>query len=190
MTSMAMAQTPAETTDEALVCAARAGDREAFSVLVARYRDVAFAYAYARLRSREEAEDIAQEAFVRAYQALDRFRVTECWGAWMLRILRNLCTDALRRKRGRRLEPLPEEWLADGPTPEAFALARERRRELNAAIARLPEKFRIPLLMHYASGRTYREIAIALDLPESTVVGRLAGALRLLRRRLGGEREP
>src|SRR5205809_353421 len=67
------------------------------------------------------------------------------------------------------------------------ALAGERRRELGAAVAELPEKYRLPLMMHYASGRTYREIAVALGLPQSTVVGRLAGALRLLRRRLDVE---
>src|SRR5438045_3706318 len=93
MTSMAMTQAPGSVTDEMLAAAAREGDQEAYSLLVARYRDVALAYACARLRHREEAEDAVQEAFVRAYMALGRFRVSECWGAWMMRILRNLCTD-------------------------------------------------------------------------------------------------
>lgn len=187
MSSMAMAQSPTEVTDERLAAAARSGDREAFSLLVGRYRDTALAYAFARLRDREEAEDAAQEAFVRAYMALDRFRVSDCWGAWMMRILRNHCTDRLRRRRGQPLALQEMEWIEDSRSPEVAALARERRRELTEAVERLPEKFQTPLLMHYASGRTYREIAVALDLPESTVVGRLAGALRLLRRRFGKE---
>lgn len=189
MREMALAQTPVEVTDEALANAARAGDREAYSRLVARYREVALAYAYACLRNREEAEDAAQEAFVRAFLALDRFRVTERWGAWMMRILRNLCMDMLRRRRGRATILLDAEWPEAAPTPEMNVLTAERRRELHTAIGSLPEKFRVPLLMHYVSRRTYREIALALDLPESTVVGRLAGALRLLRRRFGEERE-
>jgi RNA polymerase sigma-70 factor (ECF subfamily) len=187
MTSMAVAQTPTDRTDEYLAEAARAGDTAAFTQLVERYRAVACAYAYACLRQREEAEDVAQEAFVRAFQALPRFRRNACWSAWMMRILRNLCTDALRRRRGRATQSLQEAWSDDTASPELLALAREYRRELNEAVASLPEKYRIPLLMHYACGRTYREIAVALDLPESTVVGRMAGALSLLRRRLHRE---
>src|SRR5262245_28254358 len=110
MTSVAMAETPLQVTDESLVGAARAGDAQAFSQLVDRYREVAFAYAYARLRDRDEAEDVAQEAFVRAYLALGGFRASGCWSAWVMRILRNLCTDALRR-RGRRAEAIDVEWM-------------------------------------------------------------------------------
>jgi RNA polymerase sigma-70 factor, ECF subfamily len=187
MSDMALAQTPSEVTDEALANAARAGDRDAFSRLVGRYRDIALAYAFACLHNREEAEDAAQEAFVRAFQALDRFRVTERWASWLMRILRNLCVDILRRRRGRAQEMLDTEWPEEAPTPEMYALSAERRRELQTAIAGLPEKYRIPLLMHYVSRRTYREIAVALDVPESTVVGRMAGALRQLRRRFGDE---
>ena len=186
MSDMALTQTPTPVTDEALAAAARAGNDEAFAQLVARYREVAFAYAFACLRHRDEAEDVVQEAFVRAFLALDRFRITECWGAWLMRILRNLCTDALRRRKGRLTETI-EQWPENSPTPEMAVLTEERRRELNNAIAALPEKFRIPLLMHYVSHRTYREIALALGLPESTVIGRMAGAMRQLRRRLGVE---
>ena len=188
MTTIAMAQTPPELTDEALAKAAQAGDTTAFATLAERYRVVAFAYANACLRNRDEAGDAVQEAFVRMYQSLARFRVSECWGAWMMRIVRNLCTDTLRRRRRNRV-PLDEvgELSAGGPSPEQFALASARTKELNRAIAALPDQYRIPLLMHYASGRTYREIALALGLPESTIGGRLAGALRRLRRRLQQE---
>jgi RNA polymerase sigma-70 factor (ECF subfamily) len=188
MTSMALCAGPAEVTDEALVAAARAGDRSAYSALVERYRDLVFAYACARLRDRDEAEDVAQEAFVRAYVALDRFRMAGCWSAWLMRIVRNLCTDAHRKRLGRATEPADDDWLDDAPTPEMVALAGERRRELRRAVAELPEMYRLPLLMHYGSGRTYREIAVALGLPESTIVGRMAGALRHLRRRMGVKR--
>jgi RNA polymerase sigma-70 factor (ECF subfamily) len=188
MASAAVGQRVSEGPDEALVAAARAGDQAAFAALAGRYRDVVFAYAFARLRDRDEAEDAAQETFVRAYLALDRLRSVTAWEAWLMRILRNLCRDAARRKRVRQSETIDTEWPAGGASPETLALARERRRELSAAVAELPEKFRVPLLMHYASGRTYREIATALGLPESTVVGRMAGALRLLRRRLGVKR--
>ena len=189
MTSRTMAQT-SEVTDEALAVAARGGDQAAFALLASRYRDTAFAYAYARLRRQDEAEDIVQEAFVRAFLALDRFRASESWGAWQMSIVRNLCTDALRRRRGGQVPLREADGMEEDLSPERFALAREQKDELNAAVATLPEKYRLPLLMHYGSGRTYREIALALDVRESTVTGRLAGALQRLRRRLRTEDGP
>src|SRR5438132_11287464 len=118
MSSLAMAGMPAQEADEALVAAAQAGDEDAFSILVQRYRDLAFAYAYARLRHRDEAEDVAQEAFVRAYVALHRFRGSCGWSAWMMAILRNLCTDVSRRRRSVTIEPLDDGWLDEAPSPE------------------------------------------------------------------------
>lgn len=179
-----MVSPPVEQTDEVLVQAARSGDREAFGLLVSRYRDLVHAFAYARLRNREEAEDAAQEVFVRALEHLPEFR-SDRFGAWLMRIARNHCMDILRRRRSRRTEELSDQWMDHSPTPEMAALTRERRRELCAALDALPEKHQVLVLMHYGSGRSYREMALALDLPETTVVGRMAAALRTLRRRMG-----
>jgi RNA polymerase sigma-70 factor (ECF subfamily) len=178
---------PMDLSDESLAASARAGDRAAFNALMARYRGLAFAYARARLGSREEAEDALQECFVRAYLALDRYRGVRPWAAWFMAIVRNYCTDLSRKKRLRVTEPLPE-WDVDrAPGPEHSLLAEFERDRLRAAIEGLPEKFRTPLLMHYEAGQSYREIAVALDLRETTLVGRLSGALRMLRRKLGIE---
>lgn len=175
-------------TDEFLAATARSGDHDAFRELVERYHGLVFAYAMARLCDRESAEDIVQDAFVSAYQALDRFRPSACWSAWLMRIVRNACTDAMRRRRVRGTIALAAD-VADGtPGPLERLLTDERRTELMGAVAGLPEKYRTPLRMHYGSEMKYREIAIALAIPESTVVGRMAGALRLLRRRLDMER--
>lgn len=182
-----MVSTPVDASDEALVEAARGGDREAFGLLVERYRGLVYAFAYARLRNREEAEDTTQEAFLRAYQYLPDFRMSDRFAGWLMRIARNLCTDVARRRRGRPTEELSDEWMDRSPTPEMAAMTRERRRELTAAIDSLPEKHQILILMHYGSGRSYREMALATDLPETTIVGRMAAALRGLRRRLGKE---
>lgn len=184
MAGTALAQSPVEVTDESLAEAARSGDRQAFDTLVGRYRDTAFAYALARLNSREEAEDVAQEAFVRALMTLDRFRTQASWGAWLMRIVRNLCHDTLRRRRVRSSVTLDDRWMDSAPTPEMAALVSERRTELIRAVEAMPEKLRTPLLMHYGSRRTYKEIALALGVPESTVIGRMAGALRFLRKRM------
>jgi len=184
MAEMATTQSPVDVTDESLAAAARSGDRQAFDTLVSRYRDIAFAYALTHLNSREEAEDVTQEAFVRALMALNRFRIQASWGAWLMRIVRNLCHDALRRRRVRSSVTLDDRWMDSAPTPELLTLFSERRSELLSAIEAMPEKFRIPLLMHYGARRTNKEIALALGLPESTVIGRIAGALRFLRKRM------
>ena len=182
-----MASTLAEESDEALVEAARSGDRAAFGMLVERYRVLVYAFSYARLRSREEAEDTAQEAFIRAYQYLPEFRMSDRFGGWLMRITRNLCTDVARRRKSRPCDELSDDWMDGSPTPEMAAMVKERRGELTAAINALPEKHQVLILMHYGSGRSYREMALALDLPDTTIVGRMAAALRGLRRRLGKE---
>ena len=173
--------------DEDLVDAARRGDRTAFSLLVARDRGLVYGYAYARLCDREEAEDVAQETFARAYLSLATLRGAGAWRAWLLRITANLCTDALRRQQRRRTQPLDPLWPDGAPSPETQVLATERRRELRAAVRALPERYRVPMLLRFGSGCTRREIALALSLPQSTITGRLAQAARLIRRELGEE---
>jgi RNA polymerase sigma-70 factor (ECF subfamily) len=181
---MAIAGSPTSLSDEALAALAKRGDRDSFEALVRRYRDIAVCYAYARLGTREEAEDIAQEAFVRALMSLGRFRLDASWAAWLMRIVRNLCHDALRKRRVRRYEELDMEWPDSRPTPEMQTMLLESRNELLRAVYALDEKFRTPLLMHYQASRSYKEISLALGVPESTVVGRMAGGLRALRRKL------
>jgi RNA polymerase sigma-70 factor (ECF subfamily) len=175
---------PPPQADEHLVTAARDGDREAFAVLVHRYRGVAQAYAFAILRDRDDAEDAAQEAFARAYTGLARLRRGVVWQPWLMTIVRNCCRDALRRRRVRRTEPIDVAWLEGCASPEADFLSDERLHELHAAVAALPESLRVPLVMHFLSRCTYREIALALGVPETTIVGRIARAVRVLRQRL------
>jgi RNA polymerase sigma-70 factor (ECF subfamily) len=177
-------------TDEDLARSAAAGDQLAYASLVERYRRLAFATAYAMLRSREDAEDIAQEAFVRAYRALPSYDSRRPWAAWLLCIVRNLCRDAVRRSAVRAAHASSRSESGDAeppPSPEAMMLASERASALQAAVNALPEHLRTPIVLHYAYGHTYREIAVALGLRESTVVGRLAAAMRRLRRRLAPE---
>src|SRR5437588_12597391 len=161
MASMALAESPVKTTDEALAAAAKTGDRRAFEELVERYRDIIFAYSYARLRVREEAEDIAQEAFVRALTSLGRFNVRASWAPWIMRITRNLCHDALRRRMVRGHQQPNEDWADREPGPELQAISSERSERLRAAVQALPDKYRTPLFMQYASRRTNKEIALA-----------------------------
>jgi RNA polymerase sigma-70 factor (ECF subfamily) len=169
--------------DQPLVSAAQAGDRDAFSRLVSRYRGLVFAYALAVLRDRDAAEDAAQDSFARSFASLDRLRGPRAFQPWLMQITRNVCRDALRRRAIRKAEPLDVAWLADELSPEAEVLSGETRRQVCEAVANLPDELRVPLLMRVASQCTYREIALALSLPETTVVGRTFRAIRLLRQR-------
>lgn len=186
MVEMVLTKFPRQAADEELAIRARSGDADAFALLIDRYRDTTFAYAASILRNRDDAEDAAQEAFVRAYLALDRFRAGGCWCGWLMRIVQNVCRDHLRRSSVRgpyEISPLSADTA---PTPEQRLLEIEGSRYLNARLWGLPDKFRIPLLMKYAHQRSYKEIADALGIPVSTVMGRLAGALRILRRQMQG----
>ena len=186
MVEMTLTHPPAELTDESLVAAARNGDREAFGVLIDRYRETAYAYAASLIGNREDAEDIVQEAFVRAYMALGRFRAGGRWAAWLMHIVQNLCRDSARRRAVRRTAELTPDRPDRSPTPEQQILQIEGRNVLFDRVASLPERFRVPLVMRYAHQQSYKAIALAVGIPESTVVGRLAAALRILRRQLQG----
>ena len=176
-----------ELTDAAFVARARAGDSDAYRVLVERHSRSLFRLAYRMTGNESDAEDVVQESFLRAYLSLARLRGPGAWPSYLMQIVRNLCHDTLRRKRVRRTEPIDPEWLEGGPSPEVLLLTEERRRELNAAVAALPELYRVPVMMRFGAGRTRREIAAALGVPESTIIGRIARAMRILRRQLGEE---
>lgn len=183
----------ASVTDEMLARAAADGDRPAYAALVERYRRLACATAYAMLGNRDDAEDVAQEAFVRAYRALPDFDPRRPWSAWLMRIVRNLCRDSVRRRsvRAAYIADLRGQHTAGTPAgdvpPDTRLVDAEQMAELRKAVADLPDHLRAPIVLHYAYGRTYREIASDLGLPESTVVGRLAAAMRRLRRRFAEE---
>jgi RNA polymerase sigma-70 factor (ECF subfamily) len=177
----------ADSSTEALASAARAGDRRAFSILCERSRRLVAAYALAQLRDPEDAEDVTQETFVRALSSVARLRAAGTWDAWLMSIARNCCRDHLRRKRVRATEPLNPEWLAGDPSPEVLVMTEERRQQIRLAVEGLPETCRIALLMRFESGCSRREIAVALGVRESTVMGRLARAARRLRERLQEE---
>jgi RNA polymerase sigma-70 factor (ECF subfamily) len=189
MNEIAMTRPFSLTADDTLIQAAQQGDADAFAVLIDRYRRLVTGYVYGRVRNRDEAEDIAQDVFVKAWSALDRFRLGESFGAWLMQIARNTSTDALRRKALRRFLPLRPEQIDDSPGPEQLSTHNDRSARLNSALMALPEPQRVAMVMHYISGQTHRQIAEALGVPESTIIGRIAGGLRNLRRRFGSEPE-
>ena len=175
--------------DDELVGLARDGDVRAYEELVGRYRDLAFRTAWLITRSSAEAEDAAQEAFVKAYYAMPRFRPGAPFKPWLLRIVAN---EAKNRGRSvRRREALAVRAAAADPgdavpSPEAAALLGEERRALLDAIARLPVRDRMVIAYRYYFDLSEAEMAEALDCRPGTVKSRLSRATAHLRDELGG----
>jgi RNA polymerase sigma-70 factor, ECF subfamily len=183
--------------DAALIERSRAGDVAAFEPLVEKYRQRAWRLAYNLLRDREEAWDVAQEAFIRAYQALPSFRGQSAFYTWLYRIVMNVAADRARSRgaRGRAFgtERVPEEdWdrvLPDqrggDESPEAVAARHEQRRKIAQALDALPEHHRRIIVLSDLEGLSYREIADTLEIPMGTVMSRLHNARKRLRAALG-----
>ncbi len=165
---------------------ARRGDASAYADLVQRYTEMAFRTAYLVTGSAADAEDAAQDAFVKAYRALPRFRPGGSFRPWLLRIVGNEARNR-RRSAGRRaaLELRATERLrvvgANPSSPEAAAEAAEERRALLGALNRMAEEDRQVISCRYLLQLSVEETAAALGLPEGTVKSRLSRALSRLR---------
>jgi RNA polymerase sigma-70 factor, ECF subfamily len=172
--------------DTTLVRRTLSGDQEAFSSLVEKYKDPVFNVAYRMLGNPTEAEDVAQEAFVRAYTQLHTYKETHRFSTWLLSIASHLSIDQLRRRRflALPLENVPFlEWIADvGPSPEQSALRRETADDMQRILDTLPVKYRAVLLLRYWHDFSYEEIAQTLDLTPALVKARLHRARELVSR--------
>lgn len=169
--------------DQALVRAARAGDLAAFGALVERYQGPAFRVAYLVTRDAGAAEDVCQEAFLRAHRALDRFRMGEPLRPWLLRIVSNLARNEVRG-RGRRsglLARLRSEPAGTVAGPERSVEAAERSARVLAAIERLPLADREVLYLRHFLDLPEAEIAAAIGRRPGTVKSRLSRAHARLR---------
>ncbi len=173
-----------------LIARCLAGDVEAFRPLVHRYQRLVFAVALRMLGSRADAEDIAQQAFVDAFNALERFRPEgrpRAFSTWLLRIAVNRSKDVLKSKR-RTEEPLERDvpgdeaaFAYDPPTPETNASHGERRAHLGAALLKLPTKYREVLILRDAEDLSYDEIRAILRLPITTLKIRVVRGRAMLR---------
>ena len=171
-------------TDAELLKRASSGDADAFSALVRRYAPLAHAIARSFTDRRDVAEELAQEAFCRAFIGLDSLRKPEQFRSWLWGITRRVCLD-WRREMARHHAPL--ELTADvpsGDSPAREAELAERRRRVHRAVDELPEKYRIVVHLRHLQGLSYEEIATLLGLSLSGVSNRLAAARELLRVKL------
>jgi RNA polymerase sigma factor (sigma-70 family) len=175
--------------DQQLIERARAGDGSAFGQLVQQHQELAFRTAYLILGDAAEAEDAAQEAFLKAYHALARFRPDAPFRPWLLEIVANQARNQ-RRAAGRRAQlalRAAGAGLADGapsPGPELAALQREQQQRLLQALESLREPERLAVAGRYFLNLSEAELAALLGCPRGTVKSRLARALDRLRQRL------
>ncbi len=180
--------------DREAVRRVQAGETEAFEVLVEKYQRKTFRLAYGVLRDQEEALDVAQEAFVKAFQSLPRFKGESAFYTWLFRITMNLALDR-KRQRSTRAKSLgaedvpPEEWertaVSPDAGPEEEAASAERRARITRALDTLSEQHRSIIILSDIQGLSYREIAEVLAIPMGTVMSRLHNARKRLRDVLG-----
>jgi len=183
-----------DTLENRLAQLARSGDRSAFGQLVDLYKDKIFHLAYRMTGSRQEAEDIVQETFMRVYANLDKYDSRWKFSTWIFRIGNNLCIDRLRKRR--------PTWSLDAENPDAdgvdgYAMLptndaspedrmvlSEMQKNVRDAIAQLPDKYRSVVVLRYLQDLSLNEIADILELPVSTVKTRLHRGRESLRRKL------
>jgi RNA polymerase sigma-70 factor (ECF subfamily) len=151
---------PPAVADEELVRACVAGDRAAFDLLVTRHQRQVYRLCYRFVGNHEDAAELAQDAFVRAYRALPKFEQTAAFTTWLHRIAVNVCLNRLALKTPKH-EPLVDEgaWRADSERADAAVIREERARRVRAAIARLPDKQRATLILRAYHDLPHDEIA-------------------------------
>jgi RNA polymerase sigma-70 factor (ECF subfamily) len=179
-------------TDEELVARSTGGDLDSFNQLVVRWERPIYALAYRVIGREEDARDVCQETFLRAFRALGGFKGQAKFSSWLYRIALNLCRDWIRRERRTPVAQAPEGVdlieLAGETEPSESVEELVARREIGRAVARamaeLPEEQRTAIILKEYHGLTFQEIADLLECPLSTVKTRLYQGLSVLRRQL------
>lgn len=185
-----------DTDDKELVARSKEGDMVAFEELVFRHRDKIYARAFSMMRNEDEALDLSQEAWVKAWQRLKQFQGDSSFATWMTRIVINLCLDEIRRqkrKRAESIEKLDEELggverqmpvVAQNPT--AGMERSELRRRIDEAMQKLSDAHRTVLILHEFEELEYKQIAIVMGCSIGTVMSRLFYARRRMASLLAG----
>jgi len=178
--------------DEELVARSRGGDLDSFNQLVLRWERPIYALAYRVIGREEDARDVAQETFLRAFRALGGFKGQAKFSSWLYRITLNLCRDWIRRERRTPIAQAPEgidlvELAGEAvgtDSVEDLVSRKELGRAVAKAMALLPDEQRTAIILKEYHGLTFQEIAELLDCPLSTVKTRLYQGLTVLRRHL------
>jgi RNA polymerase sigma-70 factor, ECF subfamily len=182
--------------DHELIEAAKGGDEDAFAEIVARYRNPITNFLYRFLNDYDEAVDLAQETFVRVYFAIDRYHTQFAFSTYIYRIATNLAISESRKRKRRKLLSLTGLFQAEDDSqvefqpvdtrslPDADLIDDEQSQTIQRAIAALPEKYRIPIILRDVEGRSYDEIAAIMGLGLGTTKSRISRARALLKEKL------
>jgi len=176
-----------DTIDDQLMARGARGDEEAFRLLVMRWERPVFAFLDRMLGSREEAQDLGQETFVRVFQQAARYRADGRFRSWLFRIAGNLARSRLRRRKIVGWVPFDafqHDRASDDPQPEERTLQAERRRAVRTALGRLPERQREALVLRRYHDMSQEEIAAAMGTTVPAVESLLSRAMAALRMRL------
>ena len=176
--------------DQGLVKSAQKGDTGAFEELVARHRDKIYARAYSMMRNEDDAIDLSQEAWVKAWQRLNQFQGDSSFATWLTRITINLCLDRIRKNKRQRAESIEEmdeesggverQMPAVTVNPTERLERGELRQRIDKALGQLSEAHRTVLVLHEFEEMEYKNIAKAMDCSIGTVMSRLFYARRKL----------
>lgn len=171
---------------------ARKGDQRAFGFLVQAYQKPVFNLTYRMLGNAQEAEDAAQETFLRAYANLRQYNVDHKFSTWLFSIANHHCIDRLRKRRMTFVSiddnPVLENMTGDAPLPERQALAREQNREMQRLLEQLEPEYRLPLVLRYWEDYSYEDIATTMEITVAAVKSRLFRARQQIAK-LYAERE-
>ncbi|MDL1896879.1 sigma-70 family RNA polymerase sigma factor [Anaerolineae bacterium CFX7] len=161
-----------------IIAAAQRGDKAAFAQIVAEFQTPVYNLAYRMLGNRNDAEDAAQETFLRAYAQLKTYDPGQSFGTWLLSVAAHYCIDRLRRRKFQWLSFDDPRWdesapalVSDLPSPEASALAREREQEVQRALQKLAPQYRMALVLKYWNDMSLEEI--------SSITGDNVGAVKV-----------
>lgn len=169
--------------DQSLVLRTRGGDKQAYGELVERYQGTVFNVCLRLLGERHEAEDLMQDAFLRAHARLGTYDENRPFGPWIRRVAANLCLNRIKRRTPLSLpvEELASRVHVDAPRmPEQAAIEREQQLRVRSAILALPPHYRVVIELRHYQGLSYAEIGAELGIPLSDVKSHLFRARKLL----------
>ncbi len=170
--------------DEVLIERVKKGDTEAFSPLVERYKLPLYKVMYRMVYNRDDAEDLVEEAFIKAFKAIGRFEIGRPFYAWICRIAVNNAINYLKRERHDKvqsIEPIQHSLTAKTGDPVKMTRQKLLQEKIAASMAQLPEEYRTILILRVEQGFSYEEISAILKIPKGTVMSRLARARNRLR---------
>ena len=175
--------------DYDLVLACVEGDKDAFGELLGRYKNLVYSVVLRMVSDREEANDLAQEVFIKLYRNLEKYQPEYRFSTWTIRVATNHVIDYRRKKRQDTVSFEDAGDVADyADTPEAAYIAKEQSRMLRDLIDGLPDMYKVPIVLYHQQGLSYQEISEITDEPLSKVKNRIFRGRKMLKESLIGMR--